>query len=388
MAAFRVLAAPASLRRGPSPTPRLATLTRMSTALKTRILAAALSLLAALPLVQAQPARARTFAPPPACHAVTPPTCAVAGALGRGINLGNMLEAPREGDWGVRLEPAYIDQVAGVFSTVRVPVRWSNHAAATADAKLDETFAGRVDQVVDALLAKGVYVIIDMHHYNQLSGDTLHPNESPVDAAVMEQRLVSMWRQIALRYRDRSPKLLFELLNEPHGRLNGEPWNRLAAQALAAVRASNPTRTVLIGPGEWNGVGELARLKLPPDRNLIVSIHNYDPFNFTHQGVDYLAKPFPTGTPCCDATQRQAIVTALETARQWSVANGYPLFLGEFGAYEAADLKSRETYTRIVRDEAERRGIPWAYWEFASTFGAYSPKKGGWVEPIRRALLD
>ena len=34
------------------------------------------------------------------CRAVTPETCAVAHGLRRGVNLGNMLEAPREGDWG------------------------------------------------------------------------------------------------------------------------------------------------------------------------------------------------------------------------------------------------------------------------------------------------
>lgn len=343
---------------------------------------------AALGAAQAQAPRRAALPPPPSCSAVTQQTCATAQALGRGINLGNMLEAPREGDWGVRVEPAYIEQVAGAFNTVRVPVRWSNHAAPTADAKIDEAFAARVDQVVDALLAKGVYVIVDMHHYNQLSGAGLHPNETPVDAAVLETRLVNMWRQIAQRYRDRSPKLLFELLNEPNGRLNGEAWNTLAPQVLAAVRASNPTRPVLIGPGEWNSVYELKKLRLPADRNIIVSIHNYDPFNFTHQGVEHLAKPFPLGTTCCDAGQRKAITDALDTARQWSVANGYPLHLGEFGTYEKVDMKSRETYTRIVRDEAERRGIPWTFWEFASEFGVYSPKTGKWIEPLKRALLD
>jgi endoglucanase len=325
---------------------------------------------------------------PPSCASVTPQTCATAQALGRGINLGNMLDAPREGDWGVRVEPAFLDKVAGQFTTVRVPVRWSNHAAVTADARIDEAFAQRVDQVVDGLLAKGVYVILDMHHYSQLSGGTLHPHETGVDPAVLETRLLNMWRQIAQRYRDRSPKLLFELLNEPHDRLNGEAWNALAAQTLAAVRASNPNRIVLIGPGDWNGIWELPKLRVPSDRNLIVTIHNYDPFNFTHQGADWLAKPFPTGTPCCDAAQRQQIVNALDNARRWSMSNGYPLYLGEWGSYEAADMKSREAYTRLVRDEAEKRGIPWAYWEFASTFGVYSPKTGEWVEPIRRALLD
>jgi endoglucanase len=227
-----------------------------------------------------------------------------------------------------------------------------------------------------------------MHHYSQLHGDDPQQQEFGVDPAVLETRFVNMWRQIALRYRDRSPKLLFELLNEPHGRLNGEPWNALAEQGLAAVRASNPTRTVLIGPGEWNAVGQLAKLRLPRDRNLIVAIHNYDPFPFTHQGVEWLPKPFPTGTTCCDAAQRKSLTDALDTARKWSHDKGYPLHLGEFGAYEAADMKSREAYTRMVRDEAERRGIGWTYWEFGSAFGVYSPKNNAWVEPIRRALLD
>ena len=326
--------------------------------------------------------------PTPSCAAVTAQTCATAKALGRGVNFGNMLEAPREGDWGVRVEPRYIDLAASAFATVRLPVRWSNHAALTADATLDEDFAKRVDGVVDALLAKGLYVILDLHHYNQLTGTHLHPHEKQVEPDVVDTRLLNLWRQVARRYADRSPRLLFELVNEPNGRLTAQAWNALAPQVLAAVRATNPTRVVLIGPVEWNSVFELKNLRLPPDRNLIVSIHDYEPFDFTHQGVDYLARPMPTGKTCCDARQRQAIAHAMETARQWSVATGYPLFLGEFGSYEKADLDSRATYTRIVRDEAERRGIPWAVWELASTFGVWSPRTGDWIEPLRKALLD
>ena len=88
----------------------------------------------------------------------------------------------------------------------------------------------------------------------------------------------------------------------------------------------------------------------------------------------------PTGV---DLTAAQ-----LDTARRWSREHGYPLHLGEFGAYQAADMKSREAYTRIVRDEAEKRGIGWTYWELASSFGVYSPGAGSWVEPLRHALLD
>src|SRR3954452_16337228 len=88
------------------------------------------------------------------CASVTPETCNIAKSLGRGINLGNMLDAPREGDWGVKFDPAYVDKVAGTFATVRLPVRWSNHAAPTVDAKIDEAFARHVDGIVDALLRR------------------------------------------------------------------------------------------------------------------------------------------------------------------------------------------------------------------------------------------
>lgn len=324
-----------------------------------------------------------------ACHAVSHQTCVIAHALGRGINLGNMLEAPREGDWGVRLEPAFIALATQHFQTVRLPVRWTNHAAPSADARIDEAFARRVDGVVDALLARGVRVILNVHHYTQLTGGTLHPGEFAVDPAVLEERLVNLWRQIAWRYRYKSLRLLFELLNEPHGDLEGERWNQLAARALAAVRPTNPTRTVLIGPADWNHPRALSRMRLPSDAFLIASIHSYDPFAFTHQGVTWRPRPLPTGVRCCNEAQRAQVVGALDDAVQWNRAQGVPVYLSEFGAYQAGDLQARAAYARLVRDEAERRAIGWAWWEWGSDFsGVYLPAQRAWVEPLREALLD
>jgi endoglucanase len=41
-----------------------------------------------------------------------------------------------------------------------------------------------------------------------------------------------------------------------------------------------------------------------------------------------------------------------------------------------------------VRAEAERLGFGWAYWEFATDFGAYDLGRRAWHEPLRRALLE
>lgn len=51
-------------------------------------------------------------------------------ALGRGINLGNALEAPNEGEWGVVLQKRFFELIQDQgFSSVRIPIRWSAHTS-------------------------------------------------------------------------------------------------------------------------------------------------------------------------------------------------------------------------------------------------------------------
>lgn len=313
---------------------------------------------------------------------------ATAAALGRGVNFGNMLEAPREGDWGLTVRDEFIDVTAEAgFASVRLPVRWSNHAAETPPFTIDRRFLARVESVVDKLLAKGLYVVLNMHHYHQLDGDRLNPLEFPVDSAILDVRFVSLWQQIAARFRGKNDHLLFELYNEPHGRLTAEKWNDLAARALNVLRRSNPSRIVVVGPIDWNAAKGLSSLKLPNDPNLIVTVHNYEPFNFTHQGAGWVSPPLPTGVSCCDASQWATATAPLTAAKAWSDAARYPMFLGEFGAYSTADMGSRVNFTRLVRDQAEARGMSWTYWELAAGFGVYDPAAHTWRAALKDALL-
>ncbi|HEX2714996.1 MAG TPA: glycoside hydrolase family 5 protein [Candidatus Acidoferrales bacterium] len=310
-----------------------------------------------------------------------------ATAMGRGVNFGNMLEAPREGDWRITVRDEFIDVTAHAgFATVRLPVRWSNHAAATAPFTIDQPFFARVESVVDKLLAKGLYVVLNMHHYRQLDGDALDRGEFPVDDAVLNMRFIILWQQIAERFRDKNDHLLFELYNEPHGRLIPQ-WNDLAARALAVVRKTNPTRIVVISPPLWAQAKALSSLRLPNDANLIVTVHNYQPFAFTHQGATWIHPVPPTGVLCCNAHQQAAAIAPLATAKAWSDAAGYPIFLGEFGSNSKADMPSRVTFTRLMRDQAESRGFSWSYWELASGFGLYDPVAHAWRAPLKDALL-
>src|SRR5438094_6814552 len=70
--------------------------------------------------------------------------------LDRGINLGNALEAPKEGAWGVTLRAEYFKTIKDAgFASVRLPVKWSAHAQADSPYTIDPKFAARVDWAID-----------------------------------------------------------------------------------------------------------------------------------------------------------------------------------------------------------------------------------------------
>jgi endoglucanase len=299
---------------------------------------------------------------------------ALAASLGRGINFGNMLEAPREGDWGLRVEDAFIDLVAqpGFADSVRLPVRWSNHASADAEAIIDARFFDRVDGIVERLLARRLTVVLNMHHYRQLEGKPLDRHETAVAPGVVEQRFYAMWRQIAARYARHDPRLLFEPYNEPNGAMNAT-WNDQLSRVVRVIRESNPQRVLVVGPGHWNNADALAQLVLPPDPHLILTIHQYEPFDFTHQGAEWVAPPQPTGVDCCDAGQQQTIIAKLDLAEREARRLGYPVYVGEFGALSKAPQAARIRFLRFMREQMAQRRMSWSYWELASGFGLYDP---------------
>ncbi len=302
--------------------------------------------------------------------------------LGRGINMGNSFEAPTETAWGNPWKEEYFEIIASLgFDHVRVPIRWETieRSMDTPPYTISNTFLERIRDVVDAALKNKLHVIINMHHHDSLF-------EHPTD---QKERFLAQWAQIADYFKDYPDSLLFEVLNEPHANLTPELWNEFFAEALEEIRENNPTRVVLLGTAEYGGLAGIPKLAVPDDEHIILTVHYYNPFNFTHQGAEWVEGSNAwLGTAWLDTeADRQSVISEFAHALDFSQTKNIPIHVGEFGATSKADMPSRERWTTFLARWFEEQGMSWAYWEFSAGFGIYNPVNEEFVAPLVDALL-
>lgn len=229
--------------------------------------------------------------------------------MGIGINIGNTLDAYWE-DLGNRTGGAqtignntpydyetcwgqpYItrDMIDGIrdagFRTVRIPVYWGNMMADDGTYTIDEAWFERVEEVVDYCLEDGMYVVLNIHHYDEFLIRTHSREEVP-------EIIANLWRQIAERFADYSDYLIFEGFNESLGTVQDgisvteeeryDYVNDMNQAFVDSVRGSggNNRERVLIISGYWTNIDKTVdeRFVLPRDSardRLMVSVHYVD----------------------------------------------------------------------------------------------------------------
>lgn len=295
----------------------------------------------------------------------------------RGVNMGNMLEAPNEGDWGQYIEDEYFKIIKQRgFDFVRVPIKWSNHQK---DWIIDKEFFERVDHVIEQILKNDLGAVINIHHFDEL-------NSEPDTA---KQGLYKMWTQIAQRYKNLPKSIAFEVNNEPNDKMTATLWNQVQQECIKVIRKSNPTRKIVVTGANWGGAGGINETVLPNDKNLIMSFHYYSPMAFTHQGADWGSSPNTQLGVQWNGTEyeKAQIDSTFRQVRAWSQATGIPVLLGEFGAYDRGPYDSRVRWTQCVRETAEKYGFSWSYWEFCAGFGVYDKTAKQYHAELANALI-
>ena len=300
--------------------------------------------------------------------------------LGKGGNLGNILYEFET--WDKEKEMAQLDLIKDIgLHSVRINIGPFAHVIENAPYTLSQEFLDRLDWTVNQALERDLTLIIDNHEYHAMADDPMGNNEM----------FLSTWKQMAEHYKNYPDNVYFGVLNEPNGHLTPYLWNYILADAIKVIRQSNPNRTLVIGPGGWNGIKYLKDLKLPKeDRNIIVEIHYYSPHHFTHQGASWSkgSDEWLRTTWRGEPEEKQAMIDDFQIALDWAKQHNRPLYLGEFGVYKKADMESRVQWLSFVVNHVEKNNVTWAIWDLmGDSFGIFDQEKNAWITPLKDAIL-
>jgi endoglucanase len=363
--------------------------------------------------------------------------------MGRGINLGNTLSAPVEGNWAtVVYEQYFIDVANEGFSNVRMPMDffgdrtsgatdiWSTAANTASDFNgtitdylVSDPYLDRVETVVNWSLDQGLYTIIDFHGaelksefletFNLESTNYAYPTSAKRAADLMKFK--SIWIQIANRFINHPSTLIFEVVNEPYFEVSAQEMDEINLMIIEVIRltgGNNSSRPIVITGGTSNSYQAPTAIGtevLNSDSNLIASFHYYIPFNFTSSSTSN-NNDFNWGT----TNDKSTVNTHFDSVKTWSETNNIPITLGEFGADNEGGYNyqtgvygdnggpvnsDRVEYHRYIAEQAINRGFSFSAWcsgnksnktihlrtDNPTTLNAVA---GVWVEDVKEALLS
>lgn len=342
--------------------------------------------------------------------------------MGTGINLGNILSAPYEGNWASPLTEEYIDNVARLkFKHVRIPIRFDNqttpftsvtytdglgnYIGSSADYVVNTSYLDRIEQIIDWCIARNLIAIIDVHgdHWFWESFDSSSPYYATGnDRQARIDRFKAIWRDIAARFQNKPDSVLFEIMNEPFFSMSATEVIDINTQILTIIRNTNPTRCVIVTGGSLNSFQapmQLSSTFLQSDNYLIATFHYYKPFPFTSS-----ASQIHTDNDWGTLSDQNQVQTEFDQVYNWSVQNNIPIFLGEFGAdnengynyftqtyglYGGPDVESRRLYHEFVANYARTKGFALAVWDAGEKSGktVYLTTPKSWVKDVRNAVL-
>ena len=247
---------------------------------------------------------------------------------------------------------------------------------------LSASFESHLEEI-DLLLDAGLWVIVAVW----LEG--VWPSEMSLfwTEPALQQQLVEAWGHLARVARGR-PRIIFDLLNEPHGRFDAvdrmqvvESWNRLYPQLVAAIRKEDPKRWVMVEP-YWGDAAYFPYLNLVQDERILYSFHSYSPHSFTHQPEGESPVPYPgtyRGNPhpgiyledpsywnAARLWNKEELARSLKAADEFQkrVGPAVRIHVGELGGVVYAKPEDRARWMRDLLELLDGRGWDWTCFEY------------------------
>jgi len=265
------------------------------------------------------------------------------------------------------------------FGAIRIPVTYTDHM--DEGFTIREEWLLRVEQIVKYAFDNDLYCIINIHH------DTGHGSwpwlkADPDNLPQLEERLRTVWTQIAGHFREYGEKLLFESFNEildMEDRWGGADikayyavnWlNQAFVDAVRKTGGNNANRFLIVKTYAAGVAADLINaFVLPADSaedRLIAGVHYYGtlPFAWKQSQVSW-TDAYSDWDRLRDGNPVEAVMKRLNDS---FIEKGIPVIIGEFGAQNKNNENDRAEYAAHYVETAKQYGITCFWWDDGGQF--------------------
>ncbi len=256
----------------------------------------------------------------------------------------------------------------------------------------DEEVVATVDRLIEMAAQAGLYVVLsartgpgrsEFSILREGAGEWFDPAyliETVWEDPAARKAWAEMWRFTAQRYRGYPAVVGYDLMVEPNANdlvgvwdpatfqaqyaHTGYDWNHWYPEVVAAIREVDPTTPILVGAMGYSAVEWLPYLQPVDAGSMVYTIHQYEPFPYTHQGPqDRVVYPgvFDAdgegGPTRVDAAWLAARLQPLEEFRQ---RVGAPVAVNETGLVRWAP--NAATFMADQLSLYESLGVNYAVW--------------------------
>jgi len=254
------------------------------------------------------------------------------------------------------------------LNCVRLPFncRLINHGAGKKDKGVQY-----LDKAIRWAKKNKLWVILDLHAAWGAQNHDWHSDSvgearlwhSPGD----QKRTVDLWAFLADRYRDETNVAGYDLLNEA---VVDDPakLNAFYREVVKTVRGCDRNHVIFVEGNRW--ATDIEYLERFPDDNLALSIHYYEPLEFTFNFVPCLAYPLKGAQGVFD---RHAVHRRMAKYARVAAKYKAPVLVGEFGVNSRDGYYGEDRWVTDVLTVFEANGFHWTYWTYKAVKNSVFP---------------
>lgn len=207
-----------------------------------------------------------------------------------------------------------------------------------------------------------IWVILDLHaavgaqnhdwHSDSVGPAELWTNES------FQKRTCALWKFLAGRYKNETALAGYDILNEPVLE-SPKILNDFYKKLIKCIREVDPNHMIFVEGRQW--AMDIACLQNFDDDNLVLSIHAYQPMDFTFNLVPHMSYPIRCRVKPWD---RKILKEYLAPYQALSLKRKRPIFVGEFGVNYRRGFDGEHLWVKDIVSVFKEFGFSWSYWTY------------------------